>query len=210
MNDASAETSAQPPATALTPAGAGAAPARPKTPLTLRLIAGFALIKTLLFGGAGLGVAHLLHHDVAETLKDLLRALNLNPDAVYLKKLIARVADVPPHDLALISMVFFIYATLYLAETIGLWLDQTWAEWLTIVTSSLLLPYEIYEMIEKLTLLKTGVFIINVAVVVYLVGRVRRKLRLHHAAKELAKENAAAAAAAAAAGSTSENGAPTE
>ena len=37
-----------------------------------------------------------------------------------------------------------IYAELFLTEGIGLWLEQRWAEWLTVIITSALIPIEIY------------------------------------------------------------------
>jgi uncharacterized membrane protein (DUF2068 family) len=53
-------------------------------------------------------------------------------------------------------------------EAIGLWLTKRWAEYLTFLATTILLPLEIYEIIHKGTVLKVVGFIINLAVVVYL------------------------------------------
>ena len=45
---------------------------------------------------------------------------------------------------------------------------KRWAEYLTFVATTILLPLEIYEIIHKGTVLKVIGFIINVAVVIYL------------------------------------------
>ena len=60
------------------------------------------------------------------------------------------------------------YGLLEGIEAIGLWLTKRWAEYLTFLATTLLLPLEIYEIIHKGTALKVIGFIINVAVVVYL------------------------------------------
>ncbi len=53
-------------------------------------------------------------------------------------------------------------------EAVGLWLTKRWAEYLTFIATTLLLPLEVYEIIHKGTALKVIGFIINLAVVVYL------------------------------------------
>jgi uncharacterized membrane protein (DUF2068 family) len=53
-------------------------------------------------------------------------------------------------------------------EAVGLWLMKRWAEYLTFIATTVLLPLEIYEIIHRGTLLKVIGFIVNVAVVVYL------------------------------------------
>lgn len=60
------------------------------------------------------------------------------------------------------------YAILEGVEAIGLWRMKRWAEYLTFISTTVLLPLEIYEIIHKASVLKIIGFIINVAVVIYL------------------------------------------
>lgn len=61
-----------------------------------------------------------------------------------------------------------------LAEGIGLWLEFTWAAYLTVVSTSLLLPFELYEVIEQLSMLRVGVLLLNLVIVLYLVSQLKR------------------------------------
>jgi hypothetical protein len=60
------------------------------------------------------------------------------------------------------------YGLLEGVEAVGLWLTKRWAEYLTFLATTILLPLEIYEIIHKGTVLKVIGFLINLAVVVYL------------------------------------------
>ncbi len=60
------------------------------------------------------------------------------------------------------------YALLEATEMVGLWMGKRWAEYLTLVATSALLPFEIWELTISVTTLKAIAFVINVAVVVYL------------------------------------------
>jgi uncharacterized membrane protein (DUF2068 family) len=73
-------------------------------------------------------------------------------------------------------------------EAVGLWYAKRWAEYLTFIATTILLPLEIYEIIHRRSALKIIGFIINVVVVVYLLyakrlfglrggGRVDEELR---------------------------------
>jgi uncharacterized membrane protein (DUF2068 family) len=53
-------------------------------------------------------------------------------------------------------------------EAVGLWYTKRWAEYLTFIATTLLLPLEIYELSNRVSILKVIGFIIYVAVVVYL------------------------------------------
>ncbi len=60
------------------------------------------------------------------------------------------------------------YGVLEGVEAVGLWLTKRWAEYLTFLATTILLPLEIYEIIHKGTVLKVIGFLINLAVVIYL------------------------------------------
>jgi uncharacterized membrane protein (DUF2068 family) len=61
------------------------------------------------------------------------------------------------------------YAMLEGVEAIGLWYGRRWAEYLTFVATVVFLPFEIYELTERVSPLKVIGFLINLAVVVYLI-----------------------------------------
>ena len=69
----------------------------------------------------------------------------------------------------------FLYAGLFTTEGIGLLLRKRWAEYFTIVTTGGLIPLEIYELWRHFTAAKTVVALINLAIVWYLVSRVRSR-----------------------------------
>jgi uncharacterized membrane protein (DUF2068 family) len=60
------------------------------------------------------------------------------------------------------------YGLLEGIEAVGLWYAKRWAEYLTFLATTILLPLEIYEIIHRQSALKIIGFIINVAVVIYL------------------------------------------
>jgi uncharacterized membrane protein (DUF2068 family) len=61
-----------------------------------------------------------------------------------------------------------------LAEDVGLWLELTWAAYLTVVSTSLLLPFELYEVIEQVSMLRIGVLLLNLVIVFYLISQLNR------------------------------------
>jgi uncharacterized membrane protein (DUF2068 family) len=66
-----------------------------------------------------------------------------------------------------------LYATLFMIEGIGLWHEAPWGEYLTVVATSLLIPIEVYEIAQKLSVPRVGALIVNIAAVAYLVWRIR-------------------------------------
>jgi uncharacterized membrane protein (DUF2068 family) len=67
-----------------------------------------------------------------------------------------------------VGIVLLAYAVLEGVEAVGLWFERRWAEYLTFLATSILLIPEIYELVLRLSILKVLGFLINLAVVVYL------------------------------------------
>ncbi len=68
----------------------------------------------------------------------------------------------------LIGVVVAAYALLEGVEAIGLWRARRWAEYLTLVATTVLLVPEIYELTGRITTTKILALIINLAVIAYL------------------------------------------
>ena len=65
------------------------------------------------------------------------------------------------------------YALLEATEGVGLALRRRWAEYLTVIATGVLIPYEVYEVVHRPTVFKVGALLLNVAVVGYLAYRKR-------------------------------------
>jgi uncharacterized membrane protein (DUF2068 family) len=57
---------------------------------------------------------------------------------------------------------------LELVEAVGLWFAKRRAEYLTFVATAVFLPLEVYELTKTVSVLKITAFVINVAIVAYL------------------------------------------
>jgi len=73
----------------------------------------------------------------------------------------------------LLAIGAIVYALLEGTEGVGLAMRRRWAEYLTVIATGLLIPFEAYEVIHKVTLFKVGALLLNVAVVGYLAYRKR-------------------------------------
>ena len=70
--------------------------------------------------------------------------------------------------LRLVGAAVSVYALIEGAEAVGLWMQKRWAEYLTLIATSVFLPLEVYEIVRSLSPLKVFAFIVNVAIVAYL------------------------------------------
>lgn len=91
------------------------------------------------------------------------------------REALAQVSGIPAFRWRQLGLVSLAYAAVFTLEGVGLWLERQWAEYLTIVTSSLLLPFEFIAVLHRATLLRSGVLLANAAIVAYLVVWTRRR-----------------------------------
>ncbi len=77
------------------------------------------------------------------------------------------------NHISLIAVSAIFYAALEATEGIGLAMRRRWAEYLTVIATGILIPYEAYEVVTRPTLLKVGALLLNLAVVGYLAYRKR-------------------------------------
>ena len=150
---------------------------RGESATTLLLIAVFKLIKGILLIAVGVGALKLLHRDIAGTIGHWIDVLRVDPDNRFVHAALGRILGVSQNQLKALSLGTFIYAGLLVTEGTGLLLRKRWAEYFTIITTGLLIPLEIYEITKHVTAAKILVLLINVAIVVYLVIRVRHGRR---------------------------------
>jgi uncharacterized membrane protein (DUF2068 family) len=81
---------------------------------------------------------------------------------------VERLLALRPSQLHLAGAAVLAYAVLEGVEAIGLWFAKRWAEYLTFVATTVLLPLELYELTTRITALKVIALIVNVAIVIYL------------------------------------------
>jgi uncharacterized membrane protein (DUF2068 family) len=135
------------------------------------------LLKAVLFVSMGFGIIKLLHKDIADVLLRAALALRFDPENRIVNVLLEKSTLLSPHMLKEISFGIFAYAVLDTIEGIGLVLEKSWAEYFTLILTGSFLPWEIYEIIRHVTVLKVVVVLLNLAVFVYLAWVVYQKVR---------------------------------
>jgi uncharacterized membrane protein (DUF2068 family) len=138
----------------------------------IRLVALFKLVKAAALIAAGIGILKLMHADVSGALEHWFVRVGLDPDSPTINNLLEKATRLSPQKMAQLGLVSFFYAGLFLTEGTGLWLLKRWAEWLTVIITSSLVPFEIYEICRQPNFLKVGALVVNVAIVAYLIYRI--------------------------------------
>jgi uncharacterized membrane protein (DUF2068 family) len=99
-------------------------------------------------GGVGGGPLQTEHHGLVGRLDELFS----------LKKGTLELVGAGLAGLAVIEVV----------EAVGLWYQRRWAEYLTFVVTTLLIPLEVYELTATVSWFKVVALIVNLGIVIYL------------------------------------------
>ncbi len=140
----------------------------------LLLIAAFKLVEALLFAAVGFGALHLLHKDIGDHLT---RMANHLPESRFIDFLLHRAELINDRLLRQIGAVGFVYAALNLIEGTGLYLEKRWGEYLTLCITASLIPWEIFEILRKVTLIRASLLTLNALVFFYLLNLVMLRQR---------------------------------
>jgi uncharacterized membrane protein (DUF2068 family) len=141
----------------------------------LRLIAAFKFLKAALLIALAVGVFKAVHKDFGQIAEHWVGALGLDPGNHYIDAFLTRISRLRPEQIKKLGVGSLIYAGLFLTEGIGLWMLKAWAEWFTTILTSTLIPIEIYEIYRHPTVIRVLALAINVAIVVYLIHRIRSR-----------------------------------
>ncbi len=143
----------------------------------LVIIGAVKLLKALALIALGLGALKLLHRDLVETFTHWFVDMRFDPEGRLVSLILEKVSGISPHRLRQISIGIFSYAALDILEGSGLVLEKWWAEYLTLIVTVSFLPWELFEILRRVTEAKVVIVLLNLAVVVYLVFYLQAKAR---------------------------------
>jgi uncharacterized membrane protein (DUF2068 family) len=144
----------------------------------LMLIAAYKVLQAVLIGLIGLGARHLLHKDAGDELAALADHLRFNPESRLVNFLLDKAELLNDPLLARIGVVALCYSALSLIEGIGLYFEKIWAEYLTLAITASFLPWEIFEIFRRITLVRVSLLAANLLVFFYLLQLVADRERL--------------------------------
>jgi len=150
----------------------------------LILIAAFKLGQALVFIAIGVGALRLLHKDVGDVLAKLADHLRFNPESRFINFILEKSSLINDSMLRRIGAVVFFYAALDLIEGTGLYLEKTWAEYLTLGITASFLPWEIFEVMRKVTWVRSALLVVNGLVFLYLLKVVTERGKLRRSAED--------------------------
>jgi uncharacterized membrane protein (DUF2068 family) len=149
----------------------------PRSRRVLRLIALERAGRGLLLLAAGVYLLFHLNSDFGRLGERVMRAIELDPRRPFFHRIVAYLHHLHASELRVAAIVAIGYGVLELVEGTGLWLDQLWAEYLTVIATSLLLPAELYELVHRPSVWKAAGIVVNLGIVAYLAYLLRRRVR---------------------------------
>src|ERR1700730_16477961 len=135
----------------------------------LRAVASLELAKGLVVLLLGFGAVSLVHKDAWDVAETLLHFLHVNPDHHHYAQVFLNLADnVTDAKLWAMAAGAAAYSIVRFVEAYGLWRERPWAEWFALISGTLYVPFEAYELVRRTTPIHVAVLLINLVIVFYM------------------------------------------
>jgi uncharacterized membrane protein (DUF2068 family) len=134
-------------------------------------IVAFKAFKTLTLTALGITLLATREKDPVDLLTRVALSVHLPVTSTIVQRALRFAVNLTVRKQTALALTAFSYAALMGTEGVGLYLRKPWSRWFTIVVTGSLVPIEIYEIVREVHIVRVLVFIVNVAVVVYLVRR---------------------------------------
>jgi uncharacterized membrane protein (DUF2068 family) len=135
----------------------------------LRAVASLELSKGVVVLLAAGGILLLLHRDMTQIAQNLLALLHISPDHRFAQMFLHWADGLTDKKLWAIAAAAAVYSAMRFVEGYGLWKARAWAEWIALVSGAAYLPFEIHELMRRLSLFNIALLAVNLAVVFYMV-----------------------------------------
>src|SRR4051812_5328034 len=145
----------------------------------LRLIGLIKLGKAALLLATSYGLYRLLNPAAVDQLYEWMYSLTDTFERRLLERAIDWVDSLGATRIHNIVIVTGVYVTILVTEGVGLFMHKTWAEWLTVIASSSLIPFELWHLffgVRHNTWAVLAATALNIVIVIYLV-RILQKAR---------------------------------
>jgi uncharacterized membrane protein (DUF2068 family) len=124
-------------------------------------------VAVLRFRSTQVSLKELFERDMT-VLKPAFKQINFNVSDSGVIRSIEEALNAKSSTLTAIGLFLIGYGVLQIVEGVGLWMLKRWGEYVAVVATTLFIPLEIREVIDRVTFLRIGALIVNVAAVAYL------------------------------------------
>jgi uncharacterized membrane protein (DUF2068 family) len=116
-------------------------------------------------------------HDWAASIADNLHGAADNTaqtgSHVFLNNKLESLASLESGEILVLIITATAYAVIEGVEAVFLWKERRWAEYLTVVATVGFIPFELKELVERVTVLRVGALVVNLVMLVWLVWNKR-------------------------------------
>lgn len=142
--------------------------AKPGRHRWLEVIGILKLLRGAFFVAIGFALLRMLHRDIYMFALRVVEALHLDPDRIFIARMLDKTALVTVHRLKQLAALIFLYALLDFIEGVGLILEKRWAEYFTLVLTVALLPLEVIKLIYHPNHWTLIILVANTLIAIYL------------------------------------------
>jgi uncharacterized membrane protein (DUF2068 family) len=154
----------------------------PEQSKLLPWIAAAKLLKAILLFAVAFGFHRLIQGNsggdntqAQETFERWVKVIRVDPGGHYAHLVINAVTGMSEHRMHQLQIATILYGLLFGTEGTGLLLRKRWAEYLTIVSTTVFLPLEVIELMKpEHRVIKASLLLLNLLIVAYLVWNVFR------------------------------------
>ncbi|MGA9666167.1 MAG: DUF2127 domain-containing protein [Gallionella sp.] len=125
---------------------------------------------------AGFGALSLVHRDAQRFAERLVAHLHLNPAKHYPQIFLDAAAQLTDARLWMLAAFAATYGLVRFVEAYGLWLERRWAEWFATVSGAIYVPFELYELVHRVSWISLGALVVNLLVVGLMIHALSRRL----------------------------------
>jgi uncharacterized membrane protein (DUF2068 family) len=140
----------------------------------LRLIALERSVRALILIAVGIVLMTHVHTDWGRAVTHFARHFGLDTSRQGVHRLLRGLSLLSARRIFTYGLIATAYGVLEGVEGYGLWRHRRWGEYLTVIATSLLFIPEVWELVKRASALKGAALAVNVAIVAYLIVRLRR------------------------------------
>ena len=124
---------------------------------------------------AGFGLLEVVHLGAQQIAEEVVRNFHLNPANRYPRIFLHLAEKLTPSNLWALAFGAAAYSALRFTEAYGLWRQRRWAEWLSVVSGIIYIPFEILELFRGVTWVRLALLALNLIIVSYLISVMRAR-----------------------------------
>ncbi|MFN0051990.1 MAG: DUF2127 domain-containing protein [Planctomycetales bacterium] len=117
---------------------------------------------------AGFGILSIMHRDLDKLATRLMEHMHLNPANGYPRIFVDAAKSLSEPRIWMLATMALVYCVVRSVQAYGLWHGRIWAEWFGVITGSIYIPVEVYELSRGATWLNGMALLVNAGIVAFL------------------------------------------